>query len=186
MASRGINMGLVMVLIVAMLSAKAMAQSGCTNVLISMAPCLSYVTGSSSTPSSSCCSQLASVVLSQPQCLCAALNGGGASLGLNINETLALALPAACKVQTPPVSKCNDINGPVMSPADSPDGLPGNSSSTPSCRWKFYILRKHRGGSKTVPATGGSPGNGLIINKTLQLVLFVVFMASSASTLSSY
>lgn len=107
MASRGINMGLVMVLLVAMLSAKAMAQSGCTNVLISMAPCLSYVTGSSSTPSSSCCSQLASVVLSQPQCLCAALNGGGASLGLNINETLALALPGACKVQTPPVSKCN-------------------------------------------------------------------------------
>jgi len=42
------------------------------------------------------------------------------------------------------------------------------------------------GGSKTVPATGGSPGNGLIINKTLQLVLFVVFMASSASTFSSY
>ncbi|KAH8495745.1 hypothetical protein H0E87_018802 [Populus deltoides] len=166
MASRGINMGLVMVLLVAMLSAKAMAQSGCTNVLISMAPCLSYVTGSSSTPSSSCCSQLASVVLSKPQCLCAALNGGGASLGLNINETLALALPGACKVQTPPVSKCNDINGPVMSPADSPDGLPG--------------------GSKTVPATGGSPGNGLIINKTLQLVLFVVFMASSASTFSSY
>uniref|UniRef100_A0A6N2MWW7 Bifunctional inhibitor/plant lipid transfer protein/seed storage helical domain-containing protein n=1 Tax=Salix viminalis TaxID=40686 RepID=A0A6N2MWW7_SALVM len=38
-------------------------------------------------------SQLASVALSQPQCLCATLNGGGAS----INEKLALALPDACK-----------------------------------------------------------------------------------------
>ncbi|KAF9673734.1 hypothetical protein SADUNF_Sadunf10G0054900 [Salix dunnii] len=122
--------------IVAMLSAKVMAQSDCTDVLISLAPCLNYVTGSSSTPSSS------------------------------INETLALALPDTCEVQTPPVSKCNDINVPGMSPADSPTGLAG--------------------GSKTVPATGGSPGNGLIINKTLQLVLSVVFMASSASAFSSY
>ncbi|PKA66083.1 Non-specific lipid-transfer protein-like protein [Apostasia shenzhenica] len=84
----------------------ASGQSGCTTVLIGLAPCLSYMTGNSSSPSSSCCSQLASVVQSQPECLCSALNGGASSLGIAINETRALALPGACNVQTPPVSRC--------------------------------------------------------------------------------
>ncbi|XP_010096160.2 non-specific lipid-transfer protein-like protein At2g13820 [Morus notabilis] len=99
-----------------------MAQSSCTNVLVTMAPCLNYVTGSSSTPSSSCCSQLSSVVQRQPRCLCSALNGGGMSLGISINQTLALALPAACNIKTPPVSGCNG----GVSPAGSPEGSPGN------------------------------------------------------------
>lgn len=99
-------MGSVMILMT-VLWASAVAQSGCTNVLIGMAPCLNYVTGSSSTPTSSCCSSLASVVQSQPQCLCTALNGGGAALGISINQTLALALPGACNVKTPPVSLCD-------------------------------------------------------------------------------
>lgn len=106
------EMGLVMVAVTMttmLLLGRTMAQpsSDCTNVLIGLAPCLNYVSGSSSTPSTSCCSQLGSVVRSQPRCLCTVLNGGGASLGVTINETLALSLPAACKVKTPPVSRCN-------------------------------------------------------------------------------
>ncbi|PKI39495.1 hypothetical protein CRG98_040104 [Punica granatum] len=68
------EIGLVAVLVVAAatLWAGAVAQSSsdCTNVLISMSPCLNYISGNSSTPSTNCCSQLASVVRSQPQCLC--------------------------------------------------------------------------------------------------------------------
>ncbi|PKH98233.1 hypothetical protein CRG98_049722, partial [Punica granatum] len=68
------KIGLVAVLVVAAatLWAGAAAQSSldCTNVLISMSPCLNYIRGNSSTPSSNCCSQLASIVRSQPQCLC--------------------------------------------------------------------------------------------------------------------
>lgn len=101
------EMGLVLV-VMAMLCAGAVAQSSCTNVLVSLSPCLNYITGNSSTPSSGCCSQLASVVRSQPQCLCQVLSGGGSSLGLNINQTQALALPGACEVQTPPTSQCNN------------------------------------------------------------------------------
>ena len=107
MVSKGINMALAMLVLLAMSLARTMAQSGCTNVLISLAPCLNYVTGKASTPTSSCCSQLSSVVQRQPQCLCLALTGGGASLGISINQTLALALPNACNVETPPASKCN-------------------------------------------------------------------------------
>ena len=83
---------LVLVL-VAMLCAGATAQSGCTSVLISLSPCLNYITGNSSTPSQ--------------QCLCEVLNGGGSSLGITINQTQALALPGSCNVQTPPISSCS-------------------------------------------------------------------------------
>ncbi|KAG5535115.1 hypothetical protein RHGRI_023035 [Rhododendron griersonianum] len=76
--------------------------SSCTSELISMSLCLNYITGNSSEPSSSCCQQLASVVKSQLQCLCAALNGGESSMGINVNQTQALALHAACSVTTPP------------------------------------------------------------------------------------
>ncbi|XP_038718869.1 non-specific lipid transfer protein GPI-anchored 19-like [Tripterygium wilfordii] len=131
MASKLIKIGLTLGL-VTMLWAGAMAQSSCTSVLIGMAPCLNFVTGSSPTPTASCCSQLASVVQSQPQCLCMILNGGGQSLGVTLNETLALALPGACNVQTPPVSKCDAANGPASSPfgspVGSPEGSPGDST----------------------------------------------------------
>ncbi|KAK1411182.1 hypothetical protein QVD17_37728 [Tagetes erecta] len=96
----------------------SMAQSGCTSVLIGMAPCLNYVTGSSKTPSSSCCSSLANVVTSQPLCLCTALDGSTlATLGIKINKDIALGLPHACNVKTPPVSRCNGgTNAPTMAP----------------------------------------------------------------------
>nr|XP_043611608.1 non-specific lipid transfer protein GPI-anchored 5-like [Erigeron canadensis] len=121
---------LLMILVVTMAALYSVkAQSGCTSVLISMSPCLNYISGNTSTPSSGCCSQLASVVRSQPQCLCQVLNGGGSSLGISINETQALALPKACNVQTPPTSRCN-----AASPTDSPSGTttPSSSGSPPS------------------------------------------------------
>ncbi|KAK3040556.1 hypothetical protein RJ639_029002, partial [Escallonia herrerae] len=133
MAGQGIEMGLVLVL-VTMLWRGAAAQS-CTNVIISMSPCLNYISGNSSTPSSGCCTQLATVVKSQPQCLCQVLNGGGSSLGLNINQTQALALPGACKVQTPPTSRCN-----AASPAGSPAGTPESSETVPSgTKMQHYV-----------------------------------------------
>lgn len=107
MVSSGVRMGLVLVLvIVGMLYSGAMAQSGCSNAITSLASCLNYVTGNSTTPSSTCCSQLANVVQSSPQCLCSLLNNSGSSQGITINRTLALSLPGACKVQTPPISQC--------------------------------------------------------------------------------
>lgn len=117
MANRKIGMELVLAvaaMVVAVLWGGAAAQSSssntCSSALMSMSPCLNYITGNSSEPSSSCCQQLAIVVNSKPQCLCTVMNGGGSSMGVNINQTQALTLPAACHVQTPPVSRCNGKN----------------------------------------------------------------------------
>ncbi|XP_039140935.1 non-specific lipid transfer protein GPI-anchored 19-like [Dioscorea cayenensis subsp. rotundata] len=89
----------------------------CTSVIVSLSPCLNYIDGQSDTPTVPCCTQLASVVKSNPECLCEVLDGGGASVGININTTRALELPAACNVTTPPVSECNrTAGGPVTPP----------------------------------------------------------------------
>ncbi|XP_072957494.1 non-specific lipid transfer protein GPI-anchored 5-like [Typha angustifolia] len=146
MALRPVLVCLVAVLALT-LSAYTSGQSdNCSSAIISLAPCLDYISGNASTPSSSCCSQLASVVQSDPQCLCTVLNGGGSSLGINVNQTKALALPDACKVKTPPVSECNTNGAPKAAPEPSP--------ATPTTE---------TGGSKTVPATGEDSSDGTFL-----------------------
>ncbi|KAH9729785.1 AAI domain-containing protein [Citrus sinensis] len=160
-------MGIVLVL-VAMLCGGAKGQMVCTGALTSLAPCLNYVSGNSSNPSPSCCSQLRSVVQSSPQCLCSVLNGGVPSLGITINQTLALSLPRACQVQTPPISQCKAAaNGPATSPASSPASSPA------------------RNGSKTVPTTGGT-SDGSIVRAPFNFVLLLIFIASRASTIINF
>nr|KJB42134.1 hypothetical protein B456_007G138600 [Gossypium raimondii] len=135
----------------------SMAQSSCTNVLISMSPCLDYIQGNSSKPSSSCCSQLANVVRSNPQCLCQVLNGGASSLGVSVNQTQAMALPTACNVKTPPASQCN---------ASSPSGSPPSGG----------------GGSKSnVPTTDDSTsaGNSTKLSFSVVCLFFLLFIASA-------
>ncbi|KAM7501361.1 hypothetical protein LguiB_000265 [Lonicera macranthoides] len=186
MASKVIGMGLALIL-VATLCGGAVAQSSCTNVLTGLSPCLNFVTGNSSSPSSSCCSGLGNVIQLQPQCLCTLLNGAGTTLGKTINQTLALSLPNICNLQTPPLSQCNAANGPTPSaatPASSPVSTPADSSndtpqvpSTPS----QSNLPSGGAGSKTVPSTDGSTSNGSITKGSSQLVLFVLFIASFAS-----
>ncbi|XP_043693805.1 non-specific lipid transfer protein GPI-anchored 5-like isoform X3 [Telopea speciosissima] len=165
MATKVMEIGMTLVaVLMAMLWVGASAQSSCTNALVSMSPCLNYITGNSSTPSSSCCSQLASVVKSQPQCLCQVLSGGGSSLGINVNQTQALALPGACNVQTPSVSKCNAAS---PSPTETP--------STPSSGT----------GSKTVPSTDAS-SDGSISKLSFSLLFFLLFVTSYSSTFASF
>ncbi|OIW11152.1 hypothetical protein TanjilG_22959 [Lupinus angustifolius] len=175
MAHRRMEMCLVLV-IVAMLCAGAAAQSSCVNTLVSLSPCLNYITGNSSTPSSGCCSQLANVVRSSPQCLCQVLNGGGSSLGININQTQALTLPAACKVQTPPTSQCNAAS-PANTPAGTVGGSPAEADSPNS-------VPSSGTGSKTVPTTedGSSGGNSI----KLSIPMFLILAAAYTSTFSTY
>ncbi|CAA2998372.1 non-specific lipid-transfer protein-like protein At2g13820 [Olea europaea var. sylvestris] len=156
MASQKVAMGIVLIL-VAMFWGGIDAQSrDCTNSIVSMSPCLNYVSGNSSSPSPGCCTQLGTIVRSQPECLCQVLNGGGSSLGLDINQTQALALPKACNVQTPPSSQCN-----AGSPSGSPDG-----------------------GSKNVPSTGNNSSDATSSKLDAPLMFLLLFVASYVSTLT--
>ncbi|TKY52642.1 Non-specific lipid-transfer protein [Spatholobus suberectus] len=186
--TRGFVLCLVAVLVATMWTQNA-AQSGCTSALTSLTPCLSYIMGSSSTPSASCCSQLSSVVQSSPQCLCSVLNGGGSTFGITINQTLALSLPGACKVQTPPVSQCRAGNGPTspsIAPVGSPSGFPAESpqdSITPSAS-DFPSVAG--GGSKTVPTTDGGSSDGTAIKVPSHLVLYLLAIVSCVLTFTKF
>jgi hypothetical protein len=80
----------------------------CTDALLSLAGCLSYVQEGSTvtTPDPTCCSGLKDVVRNEVACLCQAFQGGQ-DFGVALNMTKALQLPAACNVKTPPFSRCN-------------------------------------------------------------------------------
>ncbi|XP_022013182.1 non-specific lipid transfer protein GPI-anchored 2 isoform X1 [Helianthus annuus] len=182
MASKIVGMVLAIVLIVSICGG-AMAQSGCTNALMGMSSCLSFITGNTSTPSSSCCSQLGNVVQSQPQCLCQVMNGAGINLGISINRTLALTLPGACNVQTPPVSQCDAANGPTSTSTPTPAASPEGSTSEPD------ILPESPTESDT-PAGSGSKTDGLTPNGSqsqvpLHLLALVMLVLSWASTSTS-
>eukprot|EP01018_Ginkgo_biloba_P022175 Gb_02446 [translate_table: standard] len=92
--------------------------SGCTSSIVSLSPCLSYITGSNnaSTPAQGCCTALSSVVKTGANCLCQLFTSNN-PLGFPINRTLALSLPGACKITTPPLSQCK-----ASSPAPSTKG----------------------------------------------------------------
>ncbi|KAF0909389.1 hypothetical protein E2562_035829 [Oryza meyeriana var. granulata] len=112
--------------------AQSPPSSACTQTLLSMSPCLNYLTGNETAPSASCCSKLGDVVKSQPECLCVALNADPAALGLSINRTRALGLPDACKVKTPPVSNCKSGAAPTSPAGQTPTPAGTGSKATPA------------------------------------------------------
>ncbi|XP_020579871.1 non-specific lipid transfer protein GPI-anchored 2-like [Phalaenopsis equestris] len=121
---------LFMITIVRLVPRRSSAQSDCTSTIISLAPCLNYITGSTDTPAVACCSQLEKVVQSEPRCLCLILDGGAAQFGVTVNQTKALELPGACSVQTPPVSRCKDAAAvaPAPPPGSGSETTPGGVS----------------------------------------------------------
>ncbi|KAG8098520.1 hypothetical protein GUJ93_ZPchr0013g34072 [Zizania palustris] len=137
----------------ALLVAAAYAQSGCTAALINLYPCLNYISGNETTPTRTCCTQLASVVLSQPQCLCTAIGGGSSAAlgGITIDKTRALQLPKACNVETPPASQCNTAG------ANTPGAA---TPTTPATQTPGTAGAGAGAGSKTTPTTAPYLTNG--------------------------
>ncbi|XP_078149524.1 non-specific lipid transfer protein GPI-anchored 5-like [Carex rostrata] len=171
-----VSIGITMT-IMAMLSSHASAQtSGCMTTIVSLSSCLNYITGNTSTPSSSCCSTLSSIVKNEPQCLCVLLNGGASSLGVSINTTKAMELPPACKVQTPPVSLCKTLGAPAAAPSTStsPTGTTPSTSSTPS------VPSSTTAGSKTTPSTTGESSDAMS-NKSAVISVFLFAMSALVS-----
>ncbi|KAG8373087.1 hypothetical protein BUALT_Bualt12G0134200 [Buddleja alternifolia] len=166
MAHENISIGLAIIIAAVLCAASGAAaqSSDCTNVLISMSPCLNYISGNSSAPSAACCTQLGTVVRSQPQCLCQVLNGGVSNLGIEINQTQTLALPRACNVQTPPTTRCN---------AASPSGSPGATPNSPNTN--------SGGGSRNVPSTGDGSSDATSTKFTLSMSWCLLLVASYVS-----
>lgn len=80
----------------------------CTNALLNMSSCLTYVEAGSNTtvPDKGCCPSVSDLVNNNPICLCQLLHNGDV-LGIKIDITKSLMLPTACKIDAPSVSLCS-------------------------------------------------------------------------------
>ncbi|CAA7050577.1 unnamed protein product [Microthlaspi erraticum] len=85
---------------------KAKDKEECTEQLVGMATCLPYVQGQAKSPTPDCCSGLKQVLNTNKKCLCVIIQDrNDPDLGLQINVSLALALPSVCHA-TADVTKC--------------------------------------------------------------------------------
>lgn len=83
----------------------------CADQLTKLAACIPFVSGSAKMPTKECCDNTDKIRAAQPKCLCVLIKeSSDPSMGLPINTTLALQMPAACKIQAK-ISDCpcNDL-----------------------------------------------------------------------------
>lgn len=78
----------------------------CADQLTNLASCIPYASGTAKKPTPECCQDTKKLKASKPKCLCVLIKEStDPSMGLPINTTLALQMPAACNMDAS-VSNC--------------------------------------------------------------------------------
>ncbi|KAI3439289.1 AAI domain-containing protein [Psidium guajava] len=105
----------------------------CSSLVLTMADCLSFVSNGSTTekPEGTCCSGLKTVLKADAECICEAFKSS-AQLGVVLNVTKAMSLPAACKVSASSATKCALSIAPATAPAVSPGSSPTPIAMAPA------------------------------------------------------
>ncbi|KAF6149186.1 hypothetical protein GIB67_026042 [Kingdonia uniflora] len=145
----------------------------CNTLIFTMADCLTFVSNDSKAtkPEGGCCKGLKSVLKTNAECLCEAFKSS-AQIGVVLNTTKALALPAACGVKAPSISNCGLSLGvapgaaPVHSPKSSipkssapvsitiaPAGAPNSGISDTGAPAPAPATQKPKSGASTVSVT---------------------------------
>eukprot|EP01018_Ginkgo_biloba_P022167 Gb_02455 [translate_table: standard] len=109
------------------------SHSSCDHSMVSLSPCLNYITNASLTsPPQSCCTALESVVNTTAVCLCPLFSNVNNPLGFPLNRKRALALASACNIETQSLATlCKAVAvGPATAPVASPGSSPASSPST--------------------------------------------------------
>ncbi|KAK4441030.1 protein YLS3 [Sesamum alatum] len=120
----------------------------CTNQLVGLATCLPYVSGESKFPPMDCCTGFKQVLRNSKECLCLLVKDrNDPSLGLKINATLALSLPARCNA--PVNESITDCPALLHLPPNSPDAKVFED---------FANMGKKS--NATAPAAGGNSSTG--------------------------
>ncbi|KAF3325184.1 Bifunctional inhibitor/lipid-transfer protein/seed storage 2S albumin superfamily protein [Carex littledalei] len=124
-----------------------------SSAVTSLAPCVGYLIGNTSAPSTGCCDLVSSLLTSQTPCLCSMLKSGLGPLGFVFNQTQAMTLPSICNMPTNP---CTDASGPTAEPATPsvPTAATPVTAQTPSTAVTPPVSTVPSGtGVKAVPTT---------------------------------
>ncbi|MQL80158.1 hypothetical protein Taro_012604 [Colocasia esculenta] len=74
-------------------------QAECAEALVGLSTCLTYVEGTSKSPTPDCCTGLKQVIGKSPKCLCILIKDrDNPQLGFKIDATRAMSLPGVCSV----------------------------------------------------------------------------------------
>ncbi|KAG6414908.1 hypothetical protein SASPL_122284 [Salvia splendens] len=144
----------------------------CSSLVLNMADCLTFVTAGSTAkkPEGTCCSGLKTVLKTDAECLCEAFRNS-AQLGVTLNISKALTLPAACHVSAPSVSNCGLSIGsgsaPVLAPSAAP---PSNVAETPRSS-----IGASEGSPAPAPASTHSAASPLAASVSLLVLAAVSF-----------
>ncbi|KAL6902410.1 hypothetical protein ACP4OV_005286 [Aristida adscensionis] len=153
----------------------------CADQLVGLAPCLQYVQGQARSPAPDCCGGLRQVLGKSPKCLCVLVKDkDDPNLGIKINATLALALPAACGATHANVSHCPQLlhipPGSKDAAIFSPGGDKGSSGTAPAKDNTTATTDSRaqqataNGGVFSSPATAGAATTALLAGYLLLLV----------------
>ncbi|KAI4296333.1 hypothetical protein L6164_036299 [Bauhinia variegata] len=128
----------------------------CSTLVLTMADCLSFLSNGSTIkkPEGTCCSGLKSVLKSDPACLCQAFRSS-TQLGVVLNVTKAVTLPAACKVSAPSATNC----GLSVTPAAAPAGTVTPTSSPKSTVPAPGASESGAASNEVSPSPAPHPGN---------------------------
>ncbi|XP_040964100.1 non-specific lipid transfer protein GPI-anchored 31 isoform X2 [Gossypium hirsutum] len=132
----------------------------CSSLILNMADCLSFVSSGSEVlkPEGTCCSGLKTVLKTDAECLCEAYKSS-ASLGVTLNVTKAMTLPALCKVSAPSTTNCARMQ-------------PSTSASAPTA--------SSEGANEVAPAPApGSSGSPLLSVSVGSLVVGLMIVLVS-------
>ncbi|KAB1997300.1 hypothetical protein ERO13_D12G014900v2 [Gossypium hirsutum] len=141
----------------------------CSSLILNMADCLSFVSSGSEVlkPEGTCCSGLKTVLKTDAECLCEAYKSS-ASLGVTLNVTKAMTLPALCKVSAPSTTNCAIS----LTPAGAPGMQPSTSASAPTA--------SSEGANEVAPAPApGSSGSPLLSVSVGSLVVGLMIVLVS-------
>ncbi|XP_026378167.1 protein YLS3-like [Papaver somniferum] len=103
----------------------------CGSRLLTLVPCLPYVQGTMPAPARLCCDNLMDLYVQEENCLCVLLSSDNPINFFSINQTLALRLPALCRIKLDTTS-CPGLVPSADSPAPGIQVLQGTSSNTSS------------------------------------------------------
>lgn len=79
----------------------------CTNQLVVLSPCLTYVGGNAKAPTKDCCGGFGQVITKSQKCVCILIKDkDDPNLGLKFNATLAAHIPTLCHITAPNITKC--------------------------------------------------------------------------------
>ncbi|KAI9120471.1 hypothetical protein K1719_007504 [Acacia pycnantha] len=148
----------------------------CSNLILNMADCLAFVSSGSTTmkPSGSCCSGFKTVLKTSPECICEAFKSSS-QLGVSLNLTKAMTLPAACKVSAPSFSNC----GVSVTPAAAPGMSPLSSAAAPGTSGSGTASESPTGAAAPVASPGSSAPSSMVpisAGSLLVCILAAIFL----------